>query len=110
MRRLLDFEPELARQKGEIPWARNRVTRFRPSGCRGVLVAHPGHPGWAAVRIHNPMAEEPADLMKKLDDLGELIARSQRLKQDASRMLKESSDLDLQIERALQASLESAKQ
>lgn len=55
------------------------------------------------------MPDETADLPAKLNDLGELIARSQKLKEQATQMLKDSAALDERIEKTLKASISSAQ-
>lgn len=55
------------------------------------------------------MANEPTDLPAKLNDLGELIARSQKLKEQAAQMLRDSAALDERIEKTLKSSINTAK-
>lgn len=55
------------------------------------------------------MSDEGCDLPKKLNNLSELIARSQKLKEAAAQMLKESAALDECIEKELKTSNRSAE-
>jgi hypothetical protein len=56
------------------------------------------------------MSQEQGPEQAELDGLPNLLERSQQLKDEAARLLKEAAAIDKEISRVLEASLEVARQ